>query len=209
MPDKEELANSITHGIGVLFGIIALWILVDISLQNANNWQLVSALLYGGSLIVLYLASTLYHSVYEVSLKKKFRQLDHAAIYFLMGGTYTPFTIVLLRDQDWWGWGLFSVIWVLSIAGAIIKLTSMGKLKKVSTALYLGIGWLAIIAIKPLYEGLSGDGLFWLLAGGLSYSVGVIFYKWEKLPFNHAIWHLFVLGGSVFHFYCVWFYVYQ
>lgn len=206
--NSEELANSITHGIGFLLSGIGLVILLVQSTGQQSMWLTVSSLIYGTSMLVLYGASTLYHSIHIPKLKSFLQRVDHAAIYLLIAGTYTPFTLVLLREVDWWGWSLFIVIWVLAIAGMIIKIFFMGRLKRASLVSYVVMGWLAIIAIKPLYASLSLSGMYWLMAGGALYSLGVIFYKWEKLPYSHAIWHLFVMGGSICHFCCVMLFIY-
>lgn len=201
----EELFNTLSHGIGVILSIVAL-ILMLYSVSPVNDgWRLAASIIYGSSLILLYSSSTLYHAVTNVSAKFRLRQLDHAAIFILIAGTYTPFTLINLRDN--WGIPLFSVIWCIAIVGVIIELATGLKYKKLSLTLYLGMGWLVIIAIQPMLEHVETGGLLLLLAGGLSYSLGVIFYAWKRLYMHHAIWHLFVLTGSVMHFLAVYFFV--
>ena len=200
----EELFNTLSHGIGVILSIVAL-ILMLYSVSPVNDgWRLAASIIYGSSLILLYSSST-YHAVTNVSAKFRLRQLDHAAIFILIAGTYTPFTLINLRDN--WGIPLFSVIWCIAIVGVIIELATGLKYKKLSLTLYLGMGWLVIIAIQPMLEHVETGGLLLLLAGGLSYSLGVIFYAWKRLYMHHAIWHLFVLTGSVMHFLAVYFFV--
>ena len=201
----EERLHALTHGIGALLSILALVLMLMMSLQHGDNWHLVSSLVYGGSLILLYSSSTLYHAISATTIKRRLRQLDHAAIFILIAGTYTPFTLINLRDN--WGLPLFSLIWLVAIVGVVIELATGLKYKKLSLSLYLGMGWLVIVAIQPMLQNVATGGLLLLLAGGLSYSVGVIFYAWKRLYLHHAIWHMFVLGGSVLHFFAVYCYV--
>jgi hemolysin III len=201
----EEVGNSITHGVGAALSIAALVILVVFAVLQGNPSKIVSFSIFGSSLIILYTASTLYHSFSNKTVKRYFKIFDHAAIYLLIAGTYTPFTLILLKGA--WGWTIFGIIWVLAIVGVIFKLLFIERFPKISTTIYLLMGWLILIAIKPMLESVPVGGLVWLLAGGLAYSTGVIFYVWEKLPFNHTIWHLFVLAGSICHFFSVLFYV--
>lgn len=203
--DREELANSITHAIGVALSLAALVILVVYAAMQGDGWKIVSFSIYGTSLVLLYTASTLYHSFTSERAKHYLKIFDHAAIYLLIAGTYTPFLLVMIRGA--WGWTLFGIIWGLAIVGIIFKLFFVHRFRIVSTIIYLLMGWLIIVAFRPLIANVPENGLYWLLAGGLSYSFGVIFYLWEKIPYHHAIWHLFVLGGSIFHFFAVLFYV--
>jgi len=205
---REEIANTITHGAGFILSIFACYALIYYSYGPEKNWLLASAIIFGCSMLMAYGSSSLYHGIQQAKIKALLQRVDHASIYLLIAGTYTPFSLVLLRNADWWGWFLFITIWILAIAGVIIKLFFMGSLKKASLVSYVVMGWLAIVAIKPLSEFLTTEGLYWLLAGGISYSIGVIFYKWEKLPYSHAIWHIFVLGGTVCHFFCVLLFIY-
>lgn len=201
----EELLHALSHGIGAILSVVALLLMLQLSTLNGDGWHLASSIVYGASLILLYSSSTLYHSVSHIETKHKLRQLDHAAIFILIAGTYTPFTLINLRDN--WGLPLFTLIWVVALAGVVIELATKLKYKKLSLALYLGMGWLVIIAIQPMLNNVATGGLLLLLAGGLSYSFGVIFYAWKTLFLHHAIWHLFVLGGSVLHFLAVYYYV--
>jgi len=201
----EELAHTLTHGFGMLLSIAGLVVLVNYSAVNGDAWHIVSSSIYGASLILLFGASTLYHGVNHATLKGLFQKFDHAAIYLLIAGTYTPFLLVSIRGP--WGWSLFAVIWSIAIAGVALEFLKNKPSKRLSIALYLGMGWLVLIAIKPMFEQVETGGLILLLLGGLAYSLGVIFYKWKKLSFNHAIWHVFVLAGSAFHYFSVLFYV--
>lgn len=201
----EELANTITHAVGVGFSITGLVLLVVRAALYGTAWHVVSFSIYGASLILLYLASTLYHGFQSPRIKELLRIFDHSAIYLLIAGSYTPFLLVTLRGA--WGWSLFGTIWGLAILGVTFKLIFGPKYDILSTIFYLLMGWVVIIAIKPLLAALPMAGLVWLIAGGLSYSLGVIFYAWEKLPYNHAIWHGFVLAGSLFHFFAVFFHI--
>ena len=201
----EELMHALSHGIGALLSVAALALMLSVSLHSGDNWHLFSSIVYGGSLILLYTSSTLYHAISDLGIKRKLRQLDHAAIFILIAGTYTPFTLVNLRDN--WGLPLFGVIWLIAIIGVIVEVATALKYKKLSLALYLGMGWMVIIAIQPMLRHVEQGGLILLLAGGLSYSAGVIFYIWKTLFMHHAIWHLFVLAGSVLHFLAVYYFV--
>lgn len=201
----EEVAHSITHGAGILLSIGGLAVLIAFSALYGNASHIVSTSIYGASLILLYIASTLYHSITHTKAKQFLQRLDHAAIFLLIAGTYTPFTLVTLRGA--WGWTLFGLVWGIAIAGIVLELFVEKQHKGLSIALYLGLGWIVLIAIKPLLASIETGGLLLLLAGGLCYSFGVIFYVWKSLTFNHAIWHLFVLTGSVLHFFSVLFYV--
>lgn len=201
----EEVANTVTHGIGVGLSIAGLVLLVVRAALYGDVWQVVSFSIYGSSLILLYLASTLYHGFQSKRIKRILRIFDHSAIYLLIAGTYTPFVLIALRGA--WGWTLFGIIWGLAILGVSFKLIFGTKYEIVSTIFYVAMGWVVIIAIKPLIAALPFGGLMWLVAGGLAYTGGVVFYVWEKLPFNHAIWHGFVLAGSLFHFFSVWLYL--
>ena len=201
----EELMHALSHGIGALLSVAALVLMLSVSLHSGDNWHLFSSIVYGGSLILLYSSSTLYHAISDLDIKRKLRQLDHAAIFILIAGTYTPFTLVNLRDN--WGLPLFGLIWLIAIIGVIVEVATALKYKKLSLALYLGMGWMVIIAIQPMLEYVEQGGLILLLAGGLSYSAGVIFYIWKTLFMHHAIWHLFVLAGSVLHFLAVYYFV--
>lgn len=202
---KEEIFNSITHGIGALLSIVALVILVAFASIRGDVWRIVSFSIYGFTLFFLYLSSTLYHSIFHEKAKKILRIFDHASIYLLIAGSYTPITLVSMRGT--WGWILFGLIWLLAITGIILKIISIDKIKYFSIFLYILMGWLIIIALKPMLM-MIPEGLFsWLLTGGLIYTFGVIFYVWKRIPFNHGIWHLFVLGGSLVHYLGILFYL--
>ena len=202
---KEELANSLTHGLGTLLGVTALIVLLIFSAMRGTTSHIVSSAIYGSTLIILYGASTLYHAVQSPNAKRILQKIDHSSIFILIAGTYTPFTLVSLRGA--WGWSLLGLIWGLAIIGVILELAPKKRYKKISIALYLSMGWLIIVAIKPMIENVETDGLLLLLAGGIVYSLGIIFYIWKSFPFNHAIWHLFVLAGSTLQFFAVFYYV--
>ena len=203
--DREEILNVLTHGIGFLLSIVALSLMVVYASMDGNAWHIVGAAIFGTSLVILYLASTLFHGAREPHWRKWLNVFDHASIYVLIAGTYTPFLLVTLNGP--WGWSLFGVIWGLAIAGVVFKIFYTGKFKTVSTIIYILMGWLIVIAIVPLVENLTTMGLFWLLMGGIAYSVGAVFYMLNRVPFNHAIFHVFVLGGSICHFISVFWYV--
>lgn len=193
----EEIASSVTHGIGLAASIIVLPFLITVAARDGDAWRITSATIFGSSLILLYGASTLYHALPRSRAKRVFRILDHSAIYLLIAGTYTPFLLGPLRGA--WGWSLFVVIWLLAIGGVVMKSTLGIRWARLSTVVYLLMGWLGVIAVKPLLDRVSPPGLLWLLAGGLAYTIGVIFYAWGRLRYGHAIWHLFVATGSVCH----------
>jgi hemolysin III len=201
----EEIAHAITHGVGLLLSIAALTILLVFASLRGDAWHIVSASIYGSTLVFLYTASTFYHALPAPRAKGVFRILDHAAIYLLIAGTYTPFTLVNLRGG--WGWALFGVVWGLSIFGVVLEAVARQRVRVLSLVLYIGIGWMAAIAVKPLFDSVAVGGLGLLLLGGLAYTGGVVFYCWRRLPYHHAIWHIFVLAGSVFHYFAVLFYV--
>ncbi len=201
----EEIANSVTHGIGAALSVAGLTLLVVLAAIYGDVWRVVSFSIYGSSLVILYLASTLYHSFQNPRVKSVFRVLDHASIYLLIAGSYTPFLLVSMRGV--WGWSLFGVVWGLALIGVAFKVFFIGRYEVLATAAYVLMGWLAVIAFKEMLVRVPPGGVALLIAGGVTYTAGVIFYAWEKLPFNHAIWHLFVLGGSIFHFFAVLFYI--
>lgn len=201
----EDVASSITHGLGAALSATALILLTVLALRSGDVWKIVSFAIYGSTLILMYLSSTLYHSFQSPGVKMVFRYLDHSAIYLLIAGTYTPFTLVSLRGA--WGWTLFGLIWGFAGFGLIMTVSGVKRSRILASFIYIGMGWLVVIAIKPLVKAIPSGGIIWLVAGGLFYTLGVIFYVWKKLPFNHAIWHLFVLAGSVCHFFAVLFYV--
>ncbi len=195
---REEIANALTHGIGALLAIGAGAVLISLLAIEGGARELVSAAVFVGSLVLLYTASTLYHLARDPELKSRLKVLDHCAIFLLIAGTYTPFTIAAMRGG--WGWSLFGVIWGLALTGILFKLFFTGRYRYLSTATYIGMGWLIVIAFVPLTQALTPAALAWLVAGGVMYTVGTLFYHAHRLPYSHAIWHLFVLGGSVCHF---------
>ena len=202
---SEEIANGITHGIGAMLSVAGLTVLVVLAAIYGDAWRIVSFSIYGASLVLLYTASTLYHAIQHPDAKRIFRIMDHAAIYLLIAGTYTPITLVNMRGP--WGWSIFGFVWAVAIIGIIFKTMYTGRYDKISTAAYVLMGWICLIGLKEMLVAIPPGGLVWLVAGGVCYTVGVIFYAWQKLPFNHAIWHLFVLGGSMCHFFAILFHV--
>ncbi|HMG33075.1 MAG TPA: hemolysin III family protein [Blastocatellia bacterium] len=201
----EELANAVTHGFGLALSLAGFAVLLVLAIVRGGPWHIASCTVYGATLVILYLASTLYHSSRSPRLKHILRVVDHSAIYLLIAGTYTPFTLVNLRG--FWGWTLFGLVWSCCVAGVVLKTFFINRLPVVSTLLYVAMGWVCVIAIKPLVSAIPAGGLAWLLSGGLLYTIGVIFFASRRLRFNHAIWHLFVLAGSICHYMAVVFYV--
>lgn len=201
----EEIANSVTHAVGLLLALAALVVMVVFAAMKGTAWHVVSCSVYGATLVLLFVASTLYHSLPWPRVKAVLKVIDHSAIYLLIAGTYTPFLLGPLRGG--WGWSLFGVVWGLALAGIAFKLFFTGRFRLLSTLIYIGMGWIVVIAIRPLWLHLPRGGLFWLLAGGLLYTGGCVFYLQRRIPFNHAIWHAFVLAGSLCHFVSVMFFV--
>lgn len=197
----EEIANAITHGIGALLSIAACVLLIVFSAQTGDGFKVVSFTVFGVSLIILYLGSTLYHSITNQRAKKVFRIIDHSSIYLLIAGTYTPFTLTVLRNGK--GWWIFGVVWGISLIGIVMKAIWLERFDKLATIFYLVMGWAIVFAIKDLILVVPRGGIMLLVAGGLSYTLGCIFYAVDRWPYNHAIWHLFVILGSVFHFFSV------
>ena len=196
----EELAHSVTHGIGVVLSIVGLAVLVTLATARGQALHVATCAVYGTTLILLYVASTLYHSIPLPRAKRVLRVLDHCAIYLLIAGTYTPFALVSLRGAR--GWVLFGVVWALAIAGMAFKSVATGRARIFSVVLYLLLGWCAL-SVLAASRAIPAKGMALLFAGGASYTVGVVFYAWKRLPYHHAIWHLFVLAGSIFHFFAV------
>lgn len=201
----EEIANSLTHGLGILLSIAGLAVLTAFASLFGNTWHIVSCSIYGATQIFMYTASTLYHSIPWPRAKAILRLFDHSAIFLLIAGTYTPFALVNLRGL--WGWSLLAVIWGLALIGIALQARLIRHNRWVTTLPYLAMGWAVVIAIKPLIESVAPGGLILLMSGGLAYTVGIIFYIWRRLPFHHAIWHGFVLLGSSLHFFAILFYV--
>ena len=194
---SEEIANSITHGLGLLLSVVGLFALLYYNNPENDVWRYVGFSIYGTSLILLYLSSTLYHSSTNNNLKIIFKRFDHSAIFLLIAGTYTPIVLIAMRDT--WVIYLFILVWIMTVFGITGEFLFTEKFKSIEFIMYIAIGWMAIIAIKPLLR-LPVEIFIWIMIGGITYSIGAIFYRWEKLPFNHTIWHLFVLGGSLSHF---------
>ncbi|WP_431158073.1 PAQR family membrane homeostasis protein TrhA [Winogradskyella poriferorum] len=200
----EEQLNAWSHGIGVVLGILGLVLLI-INVNKDRPFDLFSVIVYGLSIIILFTASTLYHSVVDEKKKHYFRIVDHISIYLLIAGSYTPVLLILLTDSL--GWTLFWIVWGIALFGVILKLFFTGKFEAFSTSLYLVMGWLIVFDFANLSDAIGPNGLFWLFAGGLFYTVGIVFYAIQKIPFNHVIWHVFVLAGAISHFLMVYYYV--
>ena len=198
----EELANSLTHGFGLLLSVAGLCGLMVVA---GGMREIASCLVYGITLILVYATSTLYHSARRPDTKQFLRMLDHVAIFLLIAGTYTPFVLIALRGA--WGWSLFGIVWTIALLGTVCEITSLRRFRRVMIALYIGMGWVGLVALKPLVSALPVPGLWLLFGGGVSYTAGVVFYRWHGLRYHHAIWHLFVLGGSVLQYLAVLFYV--
>lgn len=201
LPLGEEIFNSITHGIGTLLSIAALVLLVVFAAVKGNAWHVVSFSIFGSSLVLLYLSSTLYHSFTRKKVKNLFVRFDHAAIFLLIAGTYTPFVLTTIRGAL--GWTLFGIIWGLAITGMVIRSIYLTRFRKVMVGIYLVMGWMFLMAIGPIVRNLPASSIAFLFIGGACYSIGVIFYSWRGLKYGHGIWHLFVLAGSIMHFFAV------
>lgn len=201
----DELASSVIHGIGIVLSIAGLATLVAFAALHGNALAVVACAVFGTSLVLLYTASTLYHSIPVAAAKPALRALDHIAIYVLIAGTYTPFTLIALPGV--WGWSLFAAVWTLALAGSALELGLLKRYHKLAVLLYVGMGWIGMVAFEPLSKHLQTGGTLLLLGGGLAYTLGVPFYLWRKLPYHHALWHVFVLTGSVLHFLAVLLYV--
>jgi hemolysin III len=203
----EELANALSHGLGLLLAIVGLPVLVVRADHLGSGYAMAGALSFGGSAVLLYLASTLYHAIPQPRVKAIFRALDHMAIYLLIAGTYTPIALGVLRGG--WGWSLFGLIWGLALAGVLFKALGGLRFPHLSTALYVAMGWVGLIAIHPLWVHMEAGGLIWLSVGGLAYTLGVVFFVLdEKVRYSHFIWHLFVLAGTICHFFAVLLYAF-
>ena len=202
---REETANVLTHLVGVFFGVAVLSLLVSLASIYGDVWRVVSFSIYGLSLVLLYSFSTLYHFFHAARLKHIFRILDHVSIYLLIAGTYTPFTLVNLRGVL--GWSLFGVVWGLAAVGISFKIFMTGRWRAISVVAYILMGWIVVIAFKPLLDAITFHGIMWLVAGGCAYTIGVAFYLLKNLPYHHAIWHCFVLMGSGCHFVAILVYV--
>lgn len=197
----EEIANSITHAVATGLAIAALVVLIVSAVSQGDAWHVVSFSIFGSTLILLYLASTLYHAIPLPKAKRILKTLDHSAIFLLIAGTYTPFMLASMRGTT--GWIVFSVVWVLAVAGVVLKCCCVYRFKRLSLSVYLGMGWLCVLVMRDMYASLPGTSLTLLALGGLAYTLGVVFYVWKRLPYSHAIWHLFVIAGSTLHFFSV------
>jgi hemolysin III len=202
---REEIANSVTHGLGLLASLVGSFVLVSLSVEQGEAWYVVSAAVYGATLVALYAASTLYHALKGTRARNVLRVLDHCAIYLLIAGTYTPVTLVSMRGG--WGWTLFGLAWGLAAVGIAFKILATGRFAVLSTVAYVLMGWLCIVAVKPMLILLSPGALAFLGAGGLLYTAGIVFYHSKRVPYSHAVWHLFVIAGSVCHYLAIALYV--
>lgn len=201
-PAAEERINILSHGLGLILSLVALLML---TLKADGMLQVVSVAVFAASLIALYGSSTIYHSTENVARRARLRTVDHSMIYVLIAGSYTPFSLLILRGAI--GWTIFGVVWAMAAIGIVIKLFHTGKYNKISTAMYVFMGWVIVFAIKPLAANLSSEGLTWLFAGGVFYTVGALFYSIRKMPYGHATFHVFTLLGSACHFVCVYYFV--
>ncbi len=202
---REEIANSIIHGIGAALAVAGLTLLVVLAVLHGDVWRIVSFSIYGTTAVLLFLSSTLYHSFQHPRVKHILKIADHSAIFLFIAGTYTPFTLVSLRGA--WGWALFALIWSFALVGVVFKLFFVYRYKIFSTLAYVFMGWLCVLAIKPILASVATGGLILMVAGGLLYTAGVPFYACKKIPYNHAIWHIFVLAASICHYFAIYFYV--
>jgi hemolysin III len=202
---SEEFANSLTHAFGIVLSIVGLIVLVFSASAFGGVREIASCVVYGIALVMVYTTSTLYHGAVRLKTKRLLRTLDHVAIFLLIAGTYTPFVLIALRGA--WGWSLFAIVWTLAVFGVVFELTALHRYRKAMLALYIAMGWVGLIAIKPLIAALAAPGLWLVFGGGVSYTFGVIFYVWRGLRYHHAVWHLFVLGGSVLQYLAVLWYV--
>ncbi len=198
---REQIANAVIHGVGLVAAVIAGSVLVTLTAQVGDVREVVSVAVFAATAVLLFTASTLYHAIPHPRAQQPLKVLDHCAIFLLIAGTYTPFTLVGLRGG--WGWSLFGVVWTLAAIGIGLKLFFTGRFRLVSTLVYVAMGWIVVVAIGPLIDRVPPDTIAWLIAGGLLYTVGAVFYLWHRVPYNHAIWHAFVLGGCICHFVAV------
>src|SRR5579883_1217790 len=209
--DREEIANTLTHGFGAVLAVVGAAVLLFAARASGAPYAVAACAVYGATMVVLYLASTLYHGAGiqragdVPSPRLLLRAFDHIAIFLLIAGTYTPYVLITLRGP--WGWSLFAIIWTLAALGVVFELSALRRFRRAMIALYIGMGWVGLIAIKPLVAALAPDGLWLLLGGGVMYTLGVVFYRLRRLRYHHAIWHLFVLAGSVMQYFSVLFYV--
>lgn len=204
---REEVANSVTHGLGLVASIAGAVVLVVLGAERGGTWQVASAAIYGASLVALYAASTLYHAFKGTGAREALRILDHCAIFLLIAGTYTPVALIGLGGA--WGWSLFGIAWSIAAVGIAFKVFAAGRFGMLSTAAYISMGWLCIVAVRPMFVLLSPGALALLGLGGLFYTAGTVFYRWERIPYSHAVWHLFVIAGSLCHYLAIALYVLQ
>jgi hemolysin III len=200
----EEIANAVSHGIGLASALVAAALLMIAAIRLGNAWNIIGCSVFAGTMVLLYLASTLYHALPKGGAKRVFRVLDHIAIFLLIAGTYTPFTLGVLRGG--WGWTLFGLVWGLAALGVTLKVAGGVRHPHLSTGLYLVMGWLILLAVGPLWSHMPIAGILWLLAGGIAYTGGVAFFAAERLPYHHFVWHLFVMTGTTCHFFAVLWY---
>jgi hemolysin III len=205
---KEERYNTYSHAIGVGFGVVGGVFLLHKAIVSHNPWAISSDILFVVFMILMYLASTLYHAERDIKIKAIRRKYDHAAIYTQIAGSYTPFTLIVLRQNGAWGWSLFGIIWAAAVLGVSLSFMNLKKGSKLETICYVAMGWVVVVAFKPLIDSLGATNsmpvLYWLIGGGLFYTVGAVLYSFKKIQYTHAIFHLFVLGGSICHFIAIW-----
>ena len=201
---REEVANSISHGLGLVLALVALPVLVLAAIETGNVRFLVGVSVFGGTMILLYLASTLYHSISHETAKQLFRVFDHTAIFLLIAGTYTPFSLGVLRGP--WGWSMLAIVWTLAIIGITLKIRRRTRHSRITIVLYVIMGWLAVVAVKPMVMLIPVPGIVLILAGGLAYTGGLAFFAAQRIRYNHFIWHLFVIAGTACHFFAVLWY---
>lgn len=197
----EEIANSVSHGVGLLAAVAATPLLLHSAVRHGGAARIAGASVFAAAMVLLYLTSTLYHALPRNRAKRVFQILDHAAIFLMIAGTYTPFTLGVLRGT--WGWTLFGLVWGLALGGVVLTAVGGVRYPKLSTSLYLAMGWLILVAVKPLWLRMPSEGLFWLLAGGIAYTVGVVFYAAKRVRYCHFVWHVFVMAGTACHFIAV------
>jgi len=200
---SEEMVNSITHAIGTSLSIVALVILLMVAQNQGDTLHLISFSIYGSTLILMYLSSTLYHSFSSPRIKDLFARFDHVSIFLLIAGTYTP--ILLTNIHGFWGWSLLVILWAIALTGAVIRAIYLHRYRKIMVFVYLAMGWMFILAGKQIYQSLPTISVTFLILGGVVYSLGVVFYMWRNLPYAHGIWHLFVMAGSILHFFAIYF----
>jgi len=202
---REEIANAVTHGLGIVLAIVGLVVMSVFAARYGDAFHVTACAIFGAALVFCYTASTLYHGIPIERAKGVLRALDHSAIFLLIAGTYTPFLLVNLRGP--WGWSLLVLIWALALGGIALRLVLRGRRHGIIVSFYVAMGWVVVVALQPMLERVAAGGMALLVAGGIAYTGGVVFYKWKRLPYNHAIWHGFVLLGSALHFFAVLFYV--